>query len=976
MDMKRKEQVFLSQFVVCLFVGAIWSLPTTSKVASSLDGVPQLLNNVNTLLETRQLEARSLQLQNSRRGGALGGRLKPSDGSSNSRKPVNGGGFPCEDSALVEEAGVKCKLLARDLGPLGCQRILSELTEERGLSVESIPPAFRSRRIADACPETCGLCKECSPGCAVWFIANMFCEPECDNGPCQYDGGDCWETDCAVSNWGEWGDCSVTCAGPGLQTRSRRVVVSPSTNGQQCPDSLEESKKGCNEGVLCPVACAVSQWSAWSPCSADCGMGQNKRSREVVSKALYGGSDCPSLSQSRDCFEAMCVTNCTVSDWGSWSDCSSACGEGERTRRRRIETPPTLDGGLCPSLEEAEVCNGFNCGEPCLFSLWSDWTPCSATCDGGTMKRSRSLKNQPADGVLCPPLEESLFCNTFGCSRNCEVEDWSAWSTCDKDCGLGVQRRSRARLVEAENLGRPCGTLAEERPCFNQICAQGCVLDEWGSWSSCSVTCGTGVEIRTKSVLMPPTDGTPCDEVFESRTCDQEPCVNEICVISSEFNDWSDCEDSCQTVNTDPASLISFRARRIELQSPACPSAESLIETKRCSAMDFKCAESAPEDCVVSEWGIWRDCSATCGGGERSRERSITFAGTSTGKPCPPLVDTQECSGSNCPINCLADEWSGWGLCSASCGQGVRERSRGIKTPASDDPPGLPCSDLTQTAVCFGAVCDKACEVSLWTDWGACSALCGRGEMMRTRVIVEPSYGGAPPCPVLFDVSPCNQEACATPCEVTEWTDWSSCNVSCGSGNQGLESRTRSVLISAEGTGSPCPVLDEQRPCGSVPSCPIDCEMADWTSWSGCLADCGRGVEERYRIVLQESAHGGVPCGPLEDERDCLVDPPCVIDCLATDWTAWTECSASCNGGETLRTRTILARPANGGKPCDSLLEAMVCNEYGCGDAQKELDCQLGDWSDWDMCMRSGIERLCGGGVHSRKRSILVASLC
>lgn len=72
--------------------------------------------------------------------------------------PINAAGFRCEDSALVEAAGTKCSLLARSFGPLGCQRVLADLAAERGRSLDGVPPAFRNRRVADACPYSCGLC--------------------------------------------------------------------------------------------------------------------------------------------------------------------------------------------------------------------------------------------------------------------------------------------------------------------------------------------------------------------------------------------------------------------------------------------------------------------------------------------------------------------------------------------------------------------------------------------------------------------------------------------------------------------------------------------------------------------------------------------------------------------------------------------------------------------------------------------------
>lgn len=56
------------------------------------------------------------------------------------------------------------------------------------------------------------------------------------------------------------------------------------------------------------------------------------------------------------------------------------------------------------------------------------------------------------------------------------------------------------------------------------------------------------------------------------------------------------------------------------------------------------------KDCIVSEFGDFGVCSAPCGGGTQSRTRSIIQQPNSTGTPCPPLIETQECNNVPCPI--------------------------------------------------------------------------------------------------------------------------------------------------------------------------------------------------------------------------------------------------------------------------------------------------------------------------------------
>jgi len=53
--------------------------------------------------------------------------------------------------------------------------------------------------------------------------------------------------------------------------------------------------------------------------------------------------------------------------------------------------------------------------------------------------------------------------------------------------------------------------------------------------------------------------------------------------------------------------------------------------------------------------------------------------------------------------------------------------------------------------------------------------------------------------------------------------------------------------------------------------CKIDCQFSNWTDWGVCDAECGGGVQSRYRSTDNPAAaNGGAECvGPTKEDRPC-----------------------------------------------------------------------------------------------------------
>merc|ERR1719388_177766 len=119
-------------------------------------------------------------------------------------------------------------------------------------------------------------------------------------------------------------------------------------------------------------------------------------------------------------------------------------------------------------------------------------------------------------------------------------------------------------------------------------------------------------------------------------------------------------------------------------------------------------------------------------------------------------TEMKECIDRPCPIDCVFDEWDDWGACSAECGPGEKQRSRGEKISAQHGGKVCEGADM-EIAECQVKPCPVACEVGPWEEEGDCSLTCGSGEQFWKRIInVEAMFGGAP-CPgVLEKYLPCN----------------------------------------------------------------------------------------------------------------------------------------------------------------------------------------------------------------------------
>jgi hypothetical protein len=214
--------------------------------------------------------------------------------------------------------------------------------------------------------------------------------------------------------------------------------------------------------------------------------------------------------------------------------------------------------------------------------------------------------------------------------------------------------------------------------------------------------------------------------------------------------------------------------------------------------------------------------------------------------------------------------------------------------------------------------------VSDWSGWGECDIVCGNGTATRSRVITQSQFCQGAACPTLDDTQGCNTHACPIDCEISDFGAWGACSDSCGGGTR---VHVRTAHVTPQYGGTECPPLEESEEC-NVGCCPLDCALAEWGQWGLCSKVCPdgyNGTSTRFRIITQTPTCGGVVCAALYDGMPCNTHP-CPIHCEVSVWAGWSDCTKTCGGGGTSRTRGVSVAAQYSGDDCPHLAESDSCN--------------------------------------------------
>ncbi|XP_059376886.1 papilin isoform X3 [Carassius carassius] len=493
--------------------------------------------------------------------------------------------------------------------------------------------------------------------CLQLLLASAFMQPT----------GDFWD------EWGPYSECSRSCGG-GVTMRTRRCVTQRTDGGHSCVGP-EKSYRSCNIQD-CPEG---SRDFREEQCSQFDGSDfQGKRYKWLP---YYGG-------------ENPCELNCIPRGENFYFRHKSSVVDGTRCH------PGGKDicvDGLCKRLGCDNMLDSRQEEDPCL-QCGGNGQSCSLVKNNFSMRNLPKGYNQmfiiPV-GATTISIKETVPTRNYLAIKNLRGEyylnghwviDFSR-ATPIAGTVLYYQRGTEGEKIPEIITGRGPTTEPLVIELITQEDNEGVEYEyylpngrsvegyywSYGSWSACSKECSSGYQSRL--VFCTFDDEAYSDYLCASlprplsnRTCNEQQCPQTRSWVTGE---WSPCPVTCGG---------GLQVRRVECMSH--DSAGSRV------VEDSQCASYTPrplnqqncnmQRCAQYRVSSWSQCSVTCDSGKQTRDvvcvgsdgASLEDYACGT-QPKPPRTQACEMPVCRSPIGWHIGDW---GLCSKSCGSGLRER--------------------------------------------------------------------------------------------------------------------------------------------------------------------------------------------------------------------------------------------------------------------------------------------------------------
>nr|XP_039271791.1 SCO-spondin-like [Styela clava] len=433
------------------------------------------------------------------------------------------------------------------------------------------------------------------------------------------------------------------------------------------PDSIEYLRVSCRKTCgFCKVNASEiehyrKEWGAWGPCSTTCGQGTQTRRQACVDSNVICPRDMP--TEQRGCQLRECI------------ECENRLADAscEKYKRRGACGMPAITGlciKTCDQCEDSSITLPVQEPQQGNYSPWSNWGVCSAECGQGIVNRSRTCQ---------PPTRDvsSIFCNGH------PVEEMPCIA---KSCISG-----NTTSGVCEDKHERCESWSKKGYCeqkytkyMRKHCAVSCnICGRWGNWSDwspCSVSCGGGIQQRTRVC-----DTLGCvGDYNEMASCNPQSCEVNIC---------EDMTSSCLRIDATTKCKEAFYSSVCERTCGLCPA--SGPGRSACFDRHEQCTDAAA-DGKCNDVRFKDLCPRSCNACPGDANTGSTLPCTDKIASCKQMEQTLNCRDAYIQQNCKAT----CGLC---------EQTQAI---ATCEDLASTCAAMANTGQCRNPTVAESCQKS------------------------------------------------------------------------------------------------------------------------------------------------------------------------------------------------------------------------------------------------------------------------
>uniref|UniRef100_A0A673Z7D6 ADAMTS like 3 n=1 Tax=Salmo trutta TaxID=8032 RepID=A0A673Z7D6_SALTR len=787
--------------------------------------------------------------------------------------------------------------------------------------------------------------------------------------------------------------CSASCA-TGEQTAVVRCV-SRRRGGEEVDDShCDPSSRPPVMGRICNPEPCPPRWevTAWTRCSASCGVGIQTRSVFCMRVLSVEQQDSVSVSE-KECreFKPSILQPCNQVDcppaWETepWQECSLSCGGGSQVRtvfcKQLLSTGAywTLGDTACPGAKPAphRTCSKTDC---LPYMAGGEWGKCSVSCGLGIQRREPvcrrltsagqqvMLARRLCNGLSSPPLE-TIKEPVKRCPLILGLSRIYIQTRQEKRLHLTVGgrayllpktsliikcpvRRFQKAYIRWEKDGRPlpsCKRLGVTKSGSLKIHSLGVV-------DSGVYVCIAGPASDTFTLKLIGSDSRLIDRPVENES-DPEPGLD-LTRIQPRFNpqDWDSqglphCLPFTPSLKGPSLSLLPGGVEVSVLQVQVGCSLSVCLRLSLCLSLSLSTSSLSPSSPLLSPLSLPGVPQPTV---TWQRKEGVLDVSVAVPLPSGSLWLQNVTLQSQGTYSCVAANPIGKSTAST-----VLHVTGGFTHTCERAYTHTSVHTHTHKRVyCIHRFTHKCCgspppPPHTHTHTHSCGVYNILCMCVRERAC----------CGVCFDSITC---VCMRVSPEFAWRlgDWTACSASCG--DRGT--RTRRVrCVTPEGrevTPSMCHHLD--RPVSSQLACNLhDCPPS-WVAsvWSKCSTSCGRGWRQRQVSCGQVESGGAVRTLPPSvcgrntrpaDRQECTCD-----NCPAWVTSPWGKCSGKCLGPTlTVQKRSVICRHVNSTTHPDCDPRERPVSVRNCSSELCDVHWRVGPWR---ACTAA-----CGSGFQSRR---------